>query len=120
DSSTNRWVTRSSARERHRNRKTRRLLSRWWRRVGIFTLSVDSDRVDEHLALANLRLHVAHRRRARRVDAVRDHEERFLAVLPLLRERNRVGHRVVHRRAAVRRNPPERARQYRAILGPVL
>ncbi len=39
----------------------------------------------------------------------------FLRFLPCFRQRNRFCHRVVHRRAAVRHDPPERARQQRAV-----
>ncbi len=86
----------------------------------LFAISVDTHRVDQDFAFANLLLEDMNVDPARGVVAVRNNDERFLAILTLFRERNRLCHRVVHCRRPVRRQPVERIQKITAIVGPSL
>src|SRR5947209_2113582 len=76
----------AAGRKRHRNRNRR--ARRRTIRVR-FLLAVDANRVDEHFALTNLLLQRADVGSARGVVAIRDDQQRLLAMLPALREWNR-------------------------------
>ena len=103
---------------RNRQRNARRLQRRASNRR--LALAVDADGIDEHLALPNLLLEIAHAELAGGVVAVGDHDQRLLAILTLLGERDGFGHRVVHRRPAVWRHPVERPEYPLTIAGPSL
>ena len=76
--------------------------------VAVVGLAVDADRVDQHFGLADQLLQRATSVRLLGVVAVGDDHERLLAVAPGLRERDGLGDRVVHRRAAARPKPAQR------------
>src|SRR6185369_14361555 len=98
----------------HRRARRRRVLRRGR------ALAVDANRVDEHLALPNQLLDGHDSGAAGRIVPVRNQQERLLAILSPLRQRNRLGDGVVHRRAAVRRDSTDRARQQLPIGRPSL
>src|SRR5262249_33479378 len=100
----------------HRYRRARRRRALHRRRA----LAVDANRVDEYLALPNQLLDCQYPGAAGRIVPVRNQQERFLAILSPLRQRNRLRDGVVHRRAAVRRDSANRARQQLPIGRPSL
>src|SRR5262245_2874263 len=61
----------------------------------VVDVAVDADGVNNHLALPDLLFQLAHADMARRVVAIRDHDERFLLILSARRHRHGVGHGVV-------------------------
>ena len=105
---------------RKRPRDRRRRAARWRLRAPDGVLAVDADRIDQHLALADLLLDLADVGPARRIVAVRNDENRLLLVPSLARKRNGLHDRVEHRRAAVRRDASQRPGDQLAVGRPSL